>query len=103
MSNSKRFKIILPEYLNKDLNLNIKKNSKYMRRKLVLYIEDKKTFEETDELVNAYLEMADINLNICEMGLADEMSQLNQYETELAESDVPDDYKHGNKRRYILC
>lgn len=103
MSNSKRFKLTLPECLAKDFNKNNKKNCKYIRHKLIVYIEDKKKIIETEDWKNGYLEMAEINLDICEMGFAEEMSQLNQYEAELAESDRPNDYYNSKKRRYILC
>ncbi|WP_242946908.1 MULTISPECIES: hypothetical protein [Clostridium] len=55
-----------------------------------------------NELKNSYKEMAEINLDICEMGFAEDMVVLKEYEAKLAESDLPDD-NCSKKRRYILC
>ncbi|MPN30118.1 hypothetical protein SDC9_177576 [bioreactor metagenome] len=46
--------------------------------------------------------MAQMNLEICEMGFAEDMIVLKEYEAKLAESDLPDD-NGSEKRRYILC
>ena len=58
--------------------------------------------KKIEELKKGYIEMAQINLDICEMGFADDMKVLKEYEAKLAESDLPDD-NGSEKRRYILC
>ncbi|EDS78634.1 hypothetical protein Z968_02865 [Clostridium novyi A str. 4552] len=108
MSSSKKFKITLSKAQKNDL-INIivnrrsikkyKKNSKLIKASLIQYIKVK---NKLDKLKKGYVEMAEINLNICEMGFAEDMVVLKEYEAKLAESDLPDD-NCSKKRRYILC
>ncbi|KGN03365.1 hypothetical protein Z969_01850 [Clostridium novyi A str. 4570] len=108
MSSSKKFKITLSKAQKKDL-INIivnrksikkyKKNSKLIKVSLIQYIKVK---NKLDKFKQGYLEMSEINLNICEMGFAEDMVVLKEYEAKLAESDLPDD-NCSKKRRYILC
>ncbi|MEA4825985.1 MAG: hypothetical protein VB130_05055 [Clostridium sp.] len=85
------------EYLKK-----YRKKSEFIKDSLILYIKDKKKLSKIEELKKGYIEMAQINLDICEMGFADDMLGLKEYEAKLAESDLPDD-NSSEKRRYILC
>ena len=48
------------------------------------------------------MEMADINVEMAEMGCAEDFINLQDYEVWLTESDLPDDYD-SETRRYILC
>lgn len=110
MSTSKKLKIS-PLKSRKEKILSNKKIKKYakksefIRHSLILYIRDKKKLKKLrniEELKKGYISMAQINLNICEMGFAEDMVVLKEYEAKLAESDLPDD-NSSEKRRYILC
>ncbi|AEB75096.1 hypothetical protein [Clostridium botulinum] len=108
MSSSKKFKITLSKahkddliniIVNKESIKKYKKNSKLIKTYLIQCIKGK---NKLNELKNGYKEMAEINLDICEMGFAEDMVVLKEYEAKLAESDLPDD-NCSKKRRYILC
>ncbi|MFU0824128.1 hypothetical protein [Clostridium sp.] len=108
MSNSKKLANNLEEVqkqqdiINKERIKKYRKKSEFIRDSLILYIKDKKNLSKIEELKKGYIEMAQINLDICEMGFADDMKVLKEYEAKLAESDLPDD-NGSEKRRYILC
>lgn len=55
-----------------------------------------------EEMKNGYMEMSELNLEICEMGFCSDIKELKEYEVKLSESDLPDD-DGGETRRYILC
>ena len=54
------------------------------------------------ELIKAYNEMAELNVELSEIGFISDMKELVEYEAKLSESDLPNDH-NGEKRRYILC
>jgi CopG family transcriptional regulator/antitoxin EndoAI len=88
--------------IRKEYFKKYRKKSEFIRDSLILYIKDKKKLNKIEELKKGYIEMAQINLDICEMGFAEDMLVLKEYEAKLAESDLPDD-NGSEKRRYILC
>ncbi|QGU96228.1 hypothetical protein GOM49_14985 [Clostridium bovifaecis] len=90
------------DIINKESIKKYRKKSEFIKDSLILYIKDKKNLSKIEELKKGYIEMAQINLDICEMGFADDMEVLKEYEAKLAESDLPDD-NGSEKRRYILC
>jgi CopG family transcriptional regulator/antitoxin EndoAI len=106
MSSSKRLVVNLSDALcnefDKALKEDCKKRSEFIREAIVLYIEEKKRLVLVEEMKKGYIEMAALNLELCEIGVCSDMSQLKEYEVKLSESDFPDDYG-GEKRRYILC
>ena len=106
MSSSRKLVAIPHEVLKEDNNKEYfkkyRKKSEFIKESLILYIRDKKNLSRIDELKKGYIEMAQINLELCEMGFADDMLSLKEYEAKLAESDFPDD-NSSEKRRYILC
>lgn len=106
MSNSKKAANNLINELNgefrKKINKKYKKKSEFIKDRLILYIEEQKSYSEIEEIKKGYIEMAQINLGLSEIGFVDDMSQLKEYEAKLAESDLPDD-NDSEKRRYILC
>lgn len=106
MSSSKKLMTNLSKELNEEFRRNFKKKykkkSEFIKDTLILYIEDKKKLSKIDEIKKGYIEMAQINLDMSEMGFVEDMSQLKEYEAKLAESDLPDD-NASKKRRYILC
>ncbi|WMJ80500.1 CopG family transcriptional regulator [Clostridium sp. MB40-C1] len=106
MSNSKKFMTNLADELNKEfrkkINKEYQKKSEFIKDRLILYIEKQKKISKVEELKKGYIEMAQINLCLSEVGFVEDMSQLKEYEAKLAESDLPDD-NDSEKRRYILC
>ena len=106
MSNSKKLVVNLSETLynefNKALEEDCKDKSEFIKESILLYIEDKKNLSYLNEMKNGYLEMAELNREIAEMGFASDIKEFNEYEAKLSECDFPDDYR-CEKRRYILC
>ena len=106
MSGSKKLVISLSETLynefDKALKEDSKKRSEFIRKAIILYIRDRKRITALEQMKTGYIEMAELNLEISEMGFAREMYELIEYEAKLSESDIADD-GDGEKRRYILC
>ncbi|CAM2883357.1 ribbon-helix-helix domain-containing protein [Hathewaya histolytica] len=102
----KRLVISLSETLNNELNEVIKKNnikkSKFIREAIILYIEETKKLKLQEQMKKGYEEMAEVNLQYCELGFENYNEELNEYETGLLESDFPYD-NDSETRRYILC
>ncbi|MFX0549411.1 ribbon-helix-helix domain-containing protein [Hathewaya histolytica] len=102
----KRLVISLSETLNNELNEVIKKNnikkSKFIREAIILYIEETKKLKLQEQMKKGYEEMAEVNLQYCELGFEKYNEELNEYETGLLESDFPYD-NDSETRRYILC
>ena len=106
MSGSKRVVVNVSDKLfndfNKDLEKDCKKKSEFIREAIILYIEEKKKLSEMEELAIGYSEMAQLNIELSEIGFVNDMRELKEYEAKLSESDLPND-DDGEKRRYILC
>lgn len=107
MSSSKRLVVNLSETLYNEfidtLEKDSKKRSEFIREAIILYIEEKKKSNRIDEMKKGYMEMAQLNLEMSEMGFANDINDLLEYEAKLAESDMPNDNINSEKRRYILC
>lgn len=106
MSSSKKLVINLSEVpdneFNSELREDSKKRSEFIRRAIILYIEEKKKYREMEQMKKGYIEMANINLEIAEMGFASDANELKEYEAKLSGCDLSDD-DDSEKRRYILC
>ncbi|SKA87155.1 CopG family transcriptional regulator / antitoxin EndoAI [Clostridium sp. USBA 49] len=106
MAGSKKLVVNLNETLynefNKALEEDCKKRSEFIRDAIIVYIEEKKRLSLMDSMRKGYMEMAQLNLEIAEMGFANDVDELKKYEAKLAESDFPND-NDSEKRRYILC
>ena len=107
MSSSKRLVVNLSEALSNEFDRALKednkKKSQFIRDAIILYIEERKRLASLESIRKGYLEMAEINLEISEMGYADDYKDFQEYEAWLAtECDLPDD-NDSEKRRYILC
>ena len=87
---------------NKTLKKDCKKRSAFIREAIVLYIEEKKRLNYIDEMKQGYLEMAELNLEIADMGFEIDIKDFKDYEVKLSESDLSND-NNSEKRRYILC
>ena len=106
MASSKRLVVNLSETLcnefDRALNEDCKKRSEFIKEAIILYIEEKKRLSEFNEIVNGYTEMAQLNIELSEIGFVNDMRELKEYEAKLSESDLPND-DDSEKRRYILC
>ena len=106
MSTSKKLVVNLSETLyhefNKALQKDSKKRSEFFREAIILYIEEKKRLSYIDEMKQGYLEMAELNLEIADMGFEIDIKDFKDYEVKLSESDLSND-NNSEKRRYILC
>ena len=106
MSSSKRLVVNLSEALSNEFNRILKednkKKSQFIREAIILYIEERKKLEYIENMKKGYEEMAQINLEISEMGCTEDLKDLEEYEVWLTECDLPDD-NDSETRRYILC
>ena len=106
MAESRKIVIKLPEGMLKEFDEILKKDNKnrseFIREAIILYIEEKKRLNLIDQMRKGYMEMAQLNVEISEMGFANDLEELKKYEAKLAESDFPND-NSSEKRRYILC
>jgi CopG family transcriptional regulator/antitoxin EndoAI len=106
MASCKKLVVNLNESLynefNKALEEDCKKRSEFIREAIILYIEEKKRHNIMDAMRKGYMEMAQLNLEIAEMGFANDIDELKKYEAKLSESDFPND-DSSETRRYILC
>lgn len=106
MPTSKKLGVNLSKTLytefNKTLRKNNEKKSKFFREAIILYIEEKKKLSYIDEMKQGYLEMAELNLEIADMGFEIDIKDFKDYEVKLSESDLSND-NNSEKRRYILC
>ena len=106
MVGSKKLVVNLTETLNDEFNKALeedsKKRSEFIREAIIVYIEEKKRLNLIDQMRKGYMDMAQLNLEIAEMGFANDIDEFKKYEAKLAESDFPND-NSSEKRRYILC
>ncbi|WP_291637365.1 CopG family transcriptional regulator [Clostridium sp.] len=106
MSTSKKLVINLSEKLNIEFNKALakdcKKRSVFFREAIILYIEEKKRLNYIDDMKQGYLEMAELNLEIANIGFEIDIKDFREYEVKLSESDLSND-NNSKKRRYILC
>lgn len=106
MSTSKKSVINLSKKLyiefNSILSKDCKKRSEFIREAIILYIEGKKNLKYIDEMKQGYLEMAELNLEMANMGFEIDIKDFKEYEVKLSESDLSND-NNSEKRRYILC
>ncbi|MGK0466800.1 CopG family transcriptional regulator [Clostridium sp.] len=106
MPTSKKLVVNISETLNvefnKALQKDCKKRSEFIREAIILYIEEKKKNSYIDEMKRGYLEMAELNLEIADMGFEIDIKDFKEYEVKLSESDLSYD-GNSEKRRYILC
>lgn len=107
MSSSKRLVVNLSEALynefNEALKKDRKKKSEFITEAIILYIEEIKRLNLIEQMKKGYSDMAELNLQMSEIGINSYVNELNEYEAQLSESDLPDDNNNSEKRRYILC
>lgn len=87
MAETKKIMVSLPNNLVEEVDFIIameKKNrSEFVKEAMKLYIREKRKLEVSERLKNGYLEMSKINLSFAEMGLSQDMEELNIYEVKL--------------------
>lgn len=106
MSRNKKMVVDLSEKLYNELNKTLEteneKKGDYIGESLVLYMEEKKN-SILEQMKKGYKEMGEINLELSECGFDNYEIELEKYEAQLSECDIPDDNDNSEKRRYILC
>ena len=87
MDDTKRIIIKLPNSLLEEVDnlVSINKNNRneFIKRAMKLYIREQRMIEIKETMKQGYLEMSQININLSEMGLTEDMRELNVYETNL--------------------
>lgn len=107
MADIKKIVISLPENLLDEFDKLIdsgscKNRSQFIKEAVILYIKERKRLLSRELMKKGYEEMAELNLEISECGIACDCIELAKYEAGLAESDIIDG-TGGEKRRHILC
>ncbi len=87
MAETKRIMVNLPNSLVEEVDFIVameKKNrSEFVKEAMKLYIREKRKVEVYEQLKDGYVEMSKINLTLAEMGLEQDMVELNVYEAKL--------------------
>ena len=87
MAETKKIMVSLPNNLVEEIDFIVsmeeKNRNEFVKEAMKLYIREKKKVEVSERLKDGYLEMSKINLNFAEMGLSQDMEELNIYEVRL--------------------
>lgn len=87
MAETKRIMVSLPNSLVEEVDFIVameKKNrSEFIKEAMKLYIREKRKVEVYEQLKYGYVEMSKINLTLAEMGLEQDIVELNAYEAKL--------------------
>ena len=87
MDDTKRIIIKLPNSLLEEVDnlvfINKNNRNEFIKRAMKLYIREQRMIEIKETMKQGYLEMSQININLSEMGLTEDMRELNVYETNL--------------------
>ncbi|NMA86918.1 MAG: ribbon-helix-helix protein, CopG family [Tissierellia bacterium] len=87
MAETKKIMVSLPNNLVEEIDFIVsmeeKNRSEFVKEAMKLYIREKRKVEVSEKLKDGYLEMSKINLNFAEMGLSQDMEELNIYEVRL--------------------
>lgn len=79
--------VSLPDNLVEEVDFIVsmeeKNRSEFVREAMKLYIREKKKLEVSEKLKDGYVEMSKINLSFAEMGLGQDMEELDLYEVKL--------------------
>jgi len=83
--------VSLPENLLKQfdgiLSLEKKDRNELIRDAMMLYIKEKERIRMREQLKTGYMEMAELNLKIAEMGIHQDFQDFFSYELRLSESE----------------
>lgn len=87
MAETKRIMVSLPNSLLEEVDFIVsmeKKNrNEFVKEAMKLYIREKRRMEFVEKLKDGYVEMSNINLALAEVGLEQDVVELNVYETML--------------------
>ncbi len=87
MAESKKIMVSLPDSLLKEIDFIVsmeKKNrSEFVKEAMKFYLREKRRMEVSERLKDGYMEMAKINTDLAEIGLEQDMKELNMYEVNL--------------------
>lgn len=87
MAETKRIMISLPDSLLQEIdgivNLEKKNRSEFIREAMKLYIRERKKVQVREEMIAGYREMGEINLSLSEMGITEDIEELDIYESRL--------------------
>ncbi len=89
MADIKRIVVSLPDSLLKEVDdiacLECRNRSEFVRNAMRFYIKELKRISTMEKMKNGYLEMAEINATLAEIGLTADNETFLGYETRLAE------------------
>lgn len=87
MADTKKIIINLPNSLLEEVDslVSIDKNNRneLIKQAMQLYIREQRITKIKENMKQGYLEMSQININLSEMGLAEDIRELDVYETNL--------------------
>jgi CopG family transcriptional regulator/antitoxin EndoAI len=87
LSETKRIMISLPDSLLEEVDFMVsmeqKNRSEFIREAMKLYIREKRKVDICEKLKDGYKKMSKINLSLAEMGLEQDMEELDVYEVKL--------------------
>lgn len=91
MAELKRIVVSLPDSLLRQVDVILSKEKKnrseFIQDAMRLYLRERERIRMREQLKSGYLEMAEINLKIAEMGISEDLKDLMLYETSLSESE----------------
>lgn len=89
MSDSKRIVVNVPDSLLKEIDdvvcIECRNRSEFIRNAAKFYLKEIKKMNSIDKMMKGYMEMADINTTLAEVGLTADNETMAIYETRLAE------------------
>lgn len=89
MAESKKIAICMPDTLLKEIDdmvcLECGNRSEFIRNAMRFYIQEIKRTSTIERMKNGYIEMAEINITLAEIGLTADNQTIMGYETRLAE------------------
>lgn len=89
MSDSKRIVVNVPDSLLKEIDdavcIECRNRSEFIRNAAKFYLKEIKKMSSIDKMMKGYMEMADINTTLAEVGLTADNETMAIYETRLAE------------------
>lgn len=89
MAESKKIAVCLPDTLLKEIDdmvcLECSNRSEFIRNAMRFYIQEIKRTSTIEKMKNGYMEMAEINITLAEIGLTADYETFMGYEIRLAE------------------
>lgn len=87
MAETRKIMVSLPNNLVEEVDFIVsmeeKNRNEFVKEAMKLYIREKRKLEVSERLKDGYLEMSKINLSFAEMGLGQDMEELDLYEVKL--------------------